>query len=87
MHGRLRLKPLKARGSVPKMQDEGFASELGGMMEVAMWLCTLLLVGLSSSLHLAPNYVVLVLDNEYSSNFQSRLKNYFFLYTYVQPIG
>ena len=29
-----------------------------------MWLCTLLLVGLWSSLGLVPNYVVLVLGNE-----------------------
>ena len=31
---------------VPKMQGDHFASELGGIMEVAMWLCTPLLVGL-----------------------------------------
>ena len=33
-------------------------------MEVAMWLCAPLLVGLCSSLVLVPNYVVLVLGNE-----------------------
>jgi hypothetical protein len=31
-------------------------AKLGGVMKVAMWLCTLLLVG--------PNYVVLVISNE-----------------------
>ena len=31
---------------VPKMQGDGFTSELGGIMEVVTWLCTLLLVGL-----------------------------------------
>ena len=46
------------------MQGDMFAPELGGIMEVAMWLCTLLLVGLSSSLGLIPNYVVLALGNE-----------------------
>ena len=46
------------------MQGDGFASERGGIMEVAMWLCTQLLVGLRSSLGLVPNYVVLVLGNE-----------------------
>ena len=46
------------------MQGDGFASELGGIMEVAMWLCAPLLVGLSSSLGPVPNYVVLVLGNE-----------------------
>ena len=30
------------------------------LMQVATWLCALLLVGLSSSLGLVPNYVVLV---------------------------
>ena len=49
---------------VRKMQVDGFASELGGIMEVAMWLCTPLLVGLWSSLGLIPNYVVLDLGNE-----------------------
>ena len=46
------------------MQGDMFAPELGGIMEVAMWLCTLLLVGLSSSLGLIPNYVVLALGND-----------------------
>ena len=35
-----------ARGSVPVMQGDGFASELGGIMEVAVWLCLSLLLGL-----------------------------------------
>ena len=35
-----------ARTSVPGMQGDGFASEPGGIMEVAMWLCSPLLVGL-----------------------------------------
>jgi hypothetical protein len=46
------------------MQGDGFASKVGGIVEVAMWLCALLLVGLWSSLGLVPNYVVLVLGNE-----------------------
>ena len=46
------------------MQGDGFVSELGGIMEVVMWLCASLLVGLSSTLGLVSNYVVLVLDNE-----------------------
>ena len=35
-----------ARGLVPKMQGDGFATEPGGIMEVAMWLCVPLLLGL-----------------------------------------
>ena len=35
-----------AKGSVPGMQGDGFASEPGGIMEVAMWLCLPLLLGL-----------------------------------------
>ena len=46
------------------MQGDGFAIKLGGIMEVAMWFCALLLVGLWSSLGLVPNYVVLILGNE-----------------------
>ena len=46
------------------MQGDDFAGELGGIMKVAMWLCTLLLVGLWSSLGLVPNYVVLILGKE-----------------------
>ena len=34
------------RGLVPRMQGNGFAIGLGGIMEVAMWLCAPLLVGL-----------------------------------------
>jgi hypothetical protein len=46
------------------MQGDGFASEPGGIMEVAMWLCLSLLLGLWCSLGLVPNYVVLALGNE-----------------------
>ena len=46
------------------MQGDGFASEVGEIMEVAMWLCTSLLVGLWSSLGLETKYVVLVLGSE-----------------------
>ena len=51
------------------MQGDGFASESGGTMEVAMWLCLPLLLGLWCSLGLVPNYVVLgtlvfILGNE-----------------------
>jgi hypothetical protein len=35
-----------ARGLVPGMQGDGFASEPGGIMEVAVWLCASLLLGL-----------------------------------------
>ena len=34
------------KGLVPKMQGDDFASEPGGIMEVAMWLCIPLLLGL-----------------------------------------
>jgi hypothetical protein len=46
------------------MQGDGFASEPGGIMEVAMWLCIVLLLGLWCSLGLVPNYVVLVPGKE-----------------------
>ena len=46
------------------MQGDGFASEPGGIMELVVWLCVPLLLGLSCSLGLVPNYVVLVLGNE-----------------------
>ena len=86
------------------MQGDGFASKLGGIMEVVVWLCVSLLLGLWCSLGLVPNYVVLVLGNEcgdphhmqgchtrglwiglrklvvdfeYSSNIQLRLKTFF----------
>ena len=55
---------LDAKGLVPGMQGDGFASEPGGIMEVAMWLCVPLLLGLQCSLGLVPNYVVLVLDDK-----------------------
>jgi hypothetical protein len=35
-----------AKGLIPKMQGEGSASEPGRIMEVAMWLCVPLLLGL-----------------------------------------
>ena len=34
------------QGSVSIMQGDGFASEAGGIMEVSMWLCASLLIGL-----------------------------------------
>jgi hypothetical protein len=34
------------RRSIPRMQGGGFASDLGGIMEVGTWLCSWLLVGL-----------------------------------------
>ena len=43
------------------MQGDSFVSELGGIMQVALWL---ILVGLWSSLGLVANYVVVVLGNE-----------------------
>jgi hypothetical protein len=41
----------------------GFASGPGGVIDVAMWFCALLLVGLWSSLVPIPNNVVLVPGN------------------------
>ena len=46
------------------MQGDDFASELGGIMEVTMWACVSLLLGLWCSLGPVPNYVVLILGNE-----------------------
>ena len=46
------------------MRGDGFASELDGIMEVAMWLCALLPVDLWSSLGVVPNYVLLILGND-----------------------
>ena len=53
-----------ARRSVPGMQGDDFATKPNGFMDVAMWLCAPLLVGLWSSLGLVPNYVVSFLGNE-----------------------
>jgi hypothetical protein len=37
--------PQSTKGvGIPKMQGDGFASEPGGIMEVAMWLCAPLLL-------------------------------------------
>ena len=41
-----RLAHKAQRGLVPMLQGDGFASKLGGIVKVAMWLCTPLLVGL-----------------------------------------
>ena len=38
--------PQDAKGLVPGMQGDGFASKLGGIMKVAMWLCVRLLLEL-----------------------------------------
>ena len=46
------------------MQGDGFASEPGGLMEVVVWLCLSLLLGLWCSLDLVPSFVVLILGNE-----------------------
>ena len=46
------------------MQGDGFASKPGGIVEVAVWLCIPLLLGLWCSLGLVPDYVVLVLGIE-----------------------
>ena len=45
------------------MKGGNFATERGEIMEVAMWLCTSLPIGLWSSLDLVPNYVTLVLGH------------------------
>ena len=44
--GQLECSIHKAKGVGTWMHADGSASELGGIMEVAMWLCALLLVGL-----------------------------------------
>ena len=46
------------------MQGDSFPSEPSGIMEVAMWLCAPLRVGLWYSLGLVHNYVVLIFGNE-----------------------
>jgi hypothetical protein len=46
------------------MQGDGCATELGGIMEVAMWLLHTITSWTLTSLGLVPNYVVLVLRNE-----------------------
>ena len=56
--------PQDARGLVPRMQGDGFASKPGGIMEVAVWLCVALLLKFKCSLCLVLNYIVLVLGNE-----------------------
>ena len=38
--------PQSTIGLVPGMQGDGFASEPGGIVEVAVWLCIPLLLGL-----------------------------------------
>ena len=59
-----RVISLDARGSILGTQGDGFTSELGGIMEVALFLCLPLLLGLWCGLGLVHNYVVLVLGNE-----------------------
>ena len=46
IHKAKRVGPQSTKGVGPIIQGDGFASEPGGIIEVAMWLCTLLLVGL-----------------------------------------
>jgi hypothetical protein len=77
---------LTQKGLVPMMQGDDFATEPGRIMEVATWLCAPLVVGILSSLGLAPNYVVLVLNNEdrslshaRSSNIHLKLFFFFFI--------
>ena len=57
-------RPTKHKGYVPMMQGDSFPSEPSGIMEVAMWLCAPLRVGLWYSLGLVHNYVVLIFSNE-----------------------
>ena len=72
IHNAKEVGPQSTKGSFPRMQGGRFpgckvmvfASELSGIMEVAMWLCVPLLLGLCCSLGLVPNYVVLVVGNE-----------------------
>ena len=58
------------KGSYPMMQGGRFLGckvmvlQVGGNMEMAMWLYVPFLLGLWCSLGLVPNYVVLVLGNE-----------------------
>ena len=46
IHNAKEVGPQSTKGSFPGMQGDGFASEPGGIMEVAVWLCVLLLLGL-----------------------------------------
>jgi hypothetical protein len=46
------------------MHGDNFASRVDGILEVAMWLCAPLPIGLYTNLSLVPNYVMLVLGNE-----------------------
>ena len=46
IHKVTKVGPQSTRGLVPKMQGGGLASKLGGIMEVAMWLCAPSLVDL-----------------------------------------
>ena len=44
------------------MQGDGIATKLGGIMEVVLWLCALL-VGFDLALANVPNFVMTVLGN------------------------
>ena len=46
IHKSKEARPQRTKGSFPRMQGDGFASKLDGIMEGAMWLSALLLVGL-----------------------------------------
>ena len=46
IHKAKEVGPQSIKGSFPRMQGDGFASEPGGIMKVAMWLCVPLLLAL-----------------------------------------
>ena len=56
IHNTKEVGPQRTKGSIPGIQGDGFASKPSGIMEVAVWLCIPLLIGLWV-------YVVLVLGN------------------------
>ena len=55
IHKTKEVGPQGTHGSIHGMQGDGFKTELGGTLEVTMWLCALF--------GSRPNYVVLVMDN------------------------
>ena len=46
IHNAKEVGPQSTKGSFPGMQGDGFAGEPGGIVEVAVWLCIPLLLGL-----------------------------------------
>ena len=64
IHNAKGVGPQSTKRSFLGMQGDDFTSEPDGIVEVAVWLCVPLLLGLWCSLDLVPNYVMLVPGNE-----------------------